>query len=152
MKKLLAILLAFILVLGLTACGESSNAYWTDFEVDEITYKIGVEKDSGITILEGDVEYIFYFYKDGEKIANKGAAIMNGSLSSVQQEMEKSGTLVEQKSDDNATYAIYKNNDTSVSTTYFMIVGFKNKDGFFSFETDKDLNEIKQVYDVVYAK
>ena len=63
MKKLLAIFLAFILVLGLTACGESSNAYWTDFEVDETTYKMGVEKDSGITILEGDVEYIFYFYK-----------------------------------------------------------------------------------------
>lgn len=152
MKKLLAILLAVILVLGLSACG-SGNVNWQDFKVDGETYKVGVNKDSGITIVENtSVEYLLYFYKDGEKLLGSAASILTGSLASVQQEMEKGGTLVEQRSDKNATYTIYKNNDKELETTYFVIVDFLDKDGFMSFETKGELEEIKEIYDVISAK
>lgn len=151
MKKILAFLLAVILVVGLSACG-SNNVNWEEFKIDGTTYKVGTDKDSAISIEKNSsTEYLLYFNKGGTRLG-KAASILTGNLASVQQDMEKVGSYIEQRSDDNATYTIYKSTDTTAKTTYFFIVDFKDKDGFMSYETEGDIEGLREIYNAIYVK
>ena len=154
MRKFFAIVLACLMVLSMTACGTdllSGKDGWCNMKVGDIKYSVSLGENPEYAMTHNpETENFIYLFKDE---ANAFVGIcFNGSLSSVQQAMESCAEKIESRQDDNTIYTLYKNNDTSVATTYFFIADLKNKDGFFSFETEGDVETLKEIYEKIIIK
>ena len=158
MKKVISIIFAVIMILNLVACSSgglenstNSSEEWLTIAISDVEYNISMGENAEYSVVaDSDTGNLCHFYKGEEKLF--ALVCMNGSLSDVQSSMEEGSELMERRQDDNAIYKLYKNNDTTVDTKYFLIVDMKNKDGFFSCETTEEMDTLKPIYDVLKIK
>lgn len=148
MKKIICILLGLLLVFSLTGCvTDVAQDEWQICSLNEQEFAVLANSEQGYTVKPTSSSAILFdFFKDGEKVCESAGFVTNISEESIK-EMSKVGKILKERKEDNITYSLYENTSEDSAATYFVIAFIEEKNAIFTFETNGEIEEIKDLFD-----
>ena len=148
MKKIFSILLVLLLMFSMTGCiTDLAQDEWQVCSINEQEFAVVANSEQGYTVKPtSSSDILFDFFKDGEKVCSNAGFVANISKENIE-DMSNVGKILKERKEDGITYSLYENISEDSAVTYFVIAFIEEKNAIFTFETNGNLEEIKDLFD-----